>query len=127
MLEVLLAPLEVAEDLGIGHEADEGPGRSLVSLPPFSLFFLPRSKVARLNLPSRKLATSKLDDSALTALVPTPLRPTENWNTSSLYLPPVLILRHAVDHLSQRDAAPVVAHGDLRAVAGDLDSSCPGP
>ena len=30
-------------------------------------------------------------DSALTALVPTPLRPTLNWNTSSLYLAPVLM------------------------------------
>jgi hypothetical protein len=28
----------------------------------------------------------------LTALLPTPFRPTENWNTSSLNLPPVLIL-----------------------------------
>jgi hypothetical protein len=30
-------------------------------------------------------------ESAFTALVPTPFKPTENWKTSSLYLPPVLI------------------------------------
>jgi hypothetical protein len=30
-------------------------------------------------------------DRAFTALVPTPFMPTENWKTSSLNLPPVLI------------------------------------
>ena len=41
--------------------------------------------------------TSKRLESALTALVPTPFRPTENWKTSSLYLPPVLIwLTHSI-------------------------------
>ena len=57
----------------------------------FSRFSFPRSKLACLNFPSRKLFTSKLEESAFTAFVPTPFRPTENWKTSSLYLPPVLI------------------------------------
>ena len=42
-------------------------------------------------MPQTKFVTSKALDRAFTALVPTPFSPTENWNTSSLYLPPVLI------------------------------------
>ena len=45
-----------------------------------------------MNFPSRKLTTSNSEDRAFTAFVPTPFRPTENWNTSSLNLPPVLTL-----------------------------------
>jgi hypothetical protein len=51
----------------------------------------PRWKRAVRKRPSRQLVTSKSAESAFTAFVPTPLRPTENWKTSSLYLPPVLI------------------------------------
>ncbi len=48
-------------------------------------------KLASAYLPSRMLRTKNSWDSALTALVPTPFSPTLNWNTSSLYLAPVLI------------------------------------
>ena len=58
----------------------------------FSTFcFLPRRKRAYFERPDRQLSTSKASDSAFTALVPTPFSPTENWKTSSLYLPPVCI------------------------------------
>ena len=62
-----------------------------VDLPPRSFWSFPREKLACLNLPSRTLLTSKSEESAFTAFVPTPFRPTLNWKTSSLYLPPVLI------------------------------------
>jgi len=77
--------------VGSGVKRTSVPSGASPSLPCLSDLSLPRSKLARRNLPSRNEATSNADDSAFTALVPTPFRPTENWNTSSLYLPPVLI------------------------------------
>ena len=59
----------------------------------------------------------------MTALFPMPLRPTENWKTSSLYLPPVLILRDALHDLAEGNAAAVVSDRDLRSVSVDLDFS----
>ena len=76
---------------GSGVKRIRVPSAAPASLPLRSSISRPCSKRARRYWPSRQLQTSKSDESALTAFVPTPLRPTENWKTSSLYLPPVLI------------------------------------
>ena len=41
--------------------------------------------------PSRNAWISKWSDSAFTALIPTPFRPTDFWNASESYFAPVLI------------------------------------
>ena len=67
------------------------PEAVAVSLPRSSETSRPRRNFAVRYFPSRQLVTSKSPERALTALVPTPFSPTENWKTSSLYFPPVLI------------------------------------
>ena len=52
----------------------------------------PNSKPARLIWPSRTLSTTNSVLSALTAFVPTPLRPTDFLKARLSYFPPVLIL-----------------------------------
>ena len=53
---------------------------------------IPSSKFADFVFPSLVEETIKDDDSALTALVPTPLSPTDFLNALVSYLPPVFIL-----------------------------------
>src|SRR4030042_1823621 len=59
--------------------------------PVFFVFIFPWEKTASAHFPSRYAITLKYDERALTALVPTPLSPTENWKTSSLYFAPVFM------------------------------------
>ncbi len=55
---------------------------------------LPIEKQTRLHLPSRKAMSSNDDESALTALMPTPLRPTDFLKAAESYLAPVFIFEH---------------------------------
>jgi hypothetical protein len=91
MMNVLLAELVVLEDLGVGRERHQRAVRLVLRRALVLAKSTPCSNVASANSPSRWLRTVKLVERALTALVPTPLRPTLNWKTSSLYLAPVLI------------------------------------
>ena len=65
------------------------PLRSSVA-PEVSFTSSPRSNSTCANLPSRTERARNFVESALTAFVPTPFMPTENWKTSLLNLPPVL-------------------------------------
>ena len=61
---------------------------------PFPFFFCfntPLSNTACIYSPSLQEVISKYDERAFTALVPTPLSPTEYWKASLSYLAPVLI------------------------------------
>ena len=53
---------------------------------------LPCSKYTDLIFPSLHESTLKLEESALTALVPTPFNPTDFLNALESYFPPVFIL-----------------------------------
>ena len=74
-----------------GTKRTSVPFRSLEIVRPSSTNS-PLVNFANAFSPSRTELTSKLSESAFTALVPTPFRPTLNWNTSLLYFAPVLIL-----------------------------------
>ena len=57
-----------------------------------SLLISPYSKETFFNFPSLTDCTSKREDKAFTALVPTPFNPTDFLNALVSYLPPVFIL-----------------------------------
>ena len=60
--------------------------------------------------PSRQAWISKKSESALTALMPTPLRPTDFLNASLSYFAPVLIWAAQSNSLPERNPAAEVAH-----------------
>ena len=66
-------------------------GSRVLHVPRFLDWRRPSLKYASENSPSRKLRTSKNSERALTALVPTPFMPAENWKLSESNLPPVFI------------------------------------
>ena len=68
------------------------PLRREVSSRNSSSFKVPRSNSAEADLLSRVDSTLKYSESAFTALVPTPLSPTDFLNARESYLPPVFIL-----------------------------------
>jgi len=55
----------------------------------------------------------------LTAFVPTPLSPTLNWEDLVVVLGAGVDARDALDDFAERDAPPVVAHGDNAIRDGD--------
>jgi hypothetical protein len=82
MRDEFLVPGEIGEYLAIGREANESPVWGIRALAgPIRL----ESNLSEFR--GSKLAVSPARDFE----VPTPFKPTENWKTSSLYLPPVLI------------------------------------
>ena len=66
-------------------------GSRVRHVPRFCDLSRPSSKYASENSPSRNARTSKNSESALTAFVPTPFMPAENWKLSLSNLPPVFI------------------------------------
>ena len=96
------------------------PSGSL-DLPECSFLSLPTLNDASANCPSRWLRTRNVFERALTALVPTPLRPTLNWNTSSLYFAPVLILETQSTTLPSGMPRPKSRTLHARALDLDLD------
>ena len=68
------------------------PRRALEGCCSPSSIKAPNSKAARLACSSRTDSTTKEEESALTALVPTPFRPTDFLNARESYFPPVFIL-----------------------------------
>ena len=60
-------------------------------LPRFFETSFPSRKNASENSPSRNARTSNSLERALTAFVPTPFMPAENWKASESNLPPVFI------------------------------------
>jgi hypothetical protein len=82
----------VGEGLGVGPEGDARAVGSVQGLGlPMSYTTRPWLNSMAAGLPSRKAWISKNSLKAFTALMPTPLRPTERLKTSLSYFAPVLI------------------------------------
>ena len=121
VLEILLLPPVILEDLGVGDEADEGAVALLIRLAALLLFLL-----ALTEEPAFELAVAVADDLELRrqcvhCLVAHPVEPDRKLEDVVVVLAAGVDLGDAVDVLAEWNAAAVIAHRHLGTVALDGD------
>ena len=122
VLEVLLAPLVVGEDLGVGDEADEGAVARLRVLARLLILHPALTEHGPLELAVTKADDLELGREGVDGLVADPVEADRELEHVVVVLAAGVDLRHALDELAQGNPPAVVPDRHLGPVAADLDA-----